>query len=431
MTRYSERISDCPQRGIILLLQPILYTLFVFFVTTQTSLILEFVPQVTIFSNNVPSSYLPKIPQNTSVIWELFSICQKNSTTILTDASDVIGFNFTTHNQLNQFVTEIKSGTQTGLINTFWRFVSLANILWLVAICGIALTVIPFAHAIFGPLVLCFCNLLAHIVLFLYQYAEQIGYFLACFILAQAMYLHPDTGMYISLTSLTFYYALCVYTLNTTIDYDKNAYRHIKPHDQFLFLLPATIILASYYESQLLGFMSVAILYMVLGFGIDNYGLCLIVGFNDKNATLNCIFASLMLIPLYGYFLSNQNISSFFQPYYYGVYVFGVIVYYLALLISSSSFIYNTMAYGHRQISMIISLCVGFYFGTSSGNACVCNVALTFMVLYATEKYTELACRSNFMIIYTFSMFVGLYFVAMWLNVHPEFISQIVSGVSA
>ena len=129
----------------------------------------------------------------------------------------------------------------------------------------------------------------------------------------------------------------------------------------------------------------------------------------------------MILIPVYTYLKING--IKFLEPYRYGVFSLGLIVYYIGTLIRAS--FHNNTNYYKTQMFMIVSLLLGMFGGTLLGINAMFNVAITFTVIYIVEKISEFKMFRDLGVIAFFIFFICLYIAALWLNTNPEFIASI------
>lgn len=161
-------------------------------------------------------------------------------------------------------------------------------------------------------------------------------------------------------------------------------------------LLLAWGTIAIYFETQLTGFLAVAVLETMMGFSVWSGPLCKSIGFQDDETIIPALISSgalvafyithalkLMMLPAY-----VSACISIFEP---GILFLGTFVFYTALLILSSSYYTGRR---NRLIFNILALGVGlasFYLGSLVPElALFRGVASTFFVLFLMEKYIEI-----------------------------------------
>ena len=176
--------------------------------------------------------------------------------------------------------------------------------------------------------------------------------------------------------------------------------------------------------------------YAMIGFKIIADSLCYIVGFKNEDDLNKCKLLSLIVTLLYIYTNSiykHTNVRLYLEPFYYEIYVFGILLYFLTLLVSSSrlysSGIYSTNYILNQQIIIVSSLISLYISAVHLNNDSMYNVTLTFAVLYSIEKIGEMNMWKGYTTVMIFFFFVGLYCLALWLNLHPEFLMSIMNPV--
>ena len=408
---------------LLLVLQPLIYICIVFLLSFYTTNVLKFVPNFTHSTGLITStSYIPKIPNNPATVIKLYQLEQKlgqqNDESILKLASNVAKFEFKNIEQFQQLMDELKStpDEKLGVIGKFWKLMTLINVIWIVSIIGMTVTFFPAIVAIFGPLMNVLVDFVKRIIKSILPYSEQIGYVLLIFILSQSFYCPKDIGFFLALTSLVGYYSLFIYTCNkhgqnVTNESTKSLYSY------GMILLP-TAMLTIYYNSDLLGFLSIVFLYFSFGFSVISRGLCWCIGFRDRDPLTDCTCISLALIPLY---LVMDKKVAYLKHFHYGIYVMSVIIYFLGLLILSSKY-----KYGKTQILMIISLILFAFIGSIMNITSMYNVTITFSFLYLGEKIGEMSFWKGFEIVLVFLGFLTCYFASMLLTAHPSFLTAII-----
>lgn len=349
----------------------------------------------------------------------------KKTTEFISSMSMHFNYNFTSIDQINEAVLELATTTDTssGLISRFWRFVTFVNFVWLISICGMVVTFYPMLFQIFGPIMVIAAERVLKVIMVGIRYKVELGFGFLTIMLTQSIHCHKDVGFYIALTSLAGYCAFflhCVKTQSSSaISID---ILNLMVHSM---LVIPTIALTFLFESDLLGFCSVGILYSFLGFSSISSGLCWAIGFDSREKMNTCIGASLILLPLY--FVMSKTIS-LTKYFYYGVYVFGVIVYLLGMLISASRFVSSYEKFVLRQIMMIVSVIIIMWVSTYFNIAALYNVGATFACLYFSDKIGESSIWKGSEVVLVFLCFLLCYLTSLWLNMHPQFLMDIIKG---
>lgn len=391
-------------------IQSLLYIMFVYQLCYNEDVVKNYVPKlVHIYSNQLPAEYIPNVSLNRMQIWKLSELMGKSDGNLINDESKLVGFKFTSLDQLGQFTKELQQN-EVGAFEKFWNLFSLVNVIWTFAIVGISVTFIPTTIYILGPFASQLCKLIYNIGIILYPYAEQIGYGLTLVILSQTIHMNKYVGYYFGLLSLLCYYGMITYSTE----------KH-NTHSSIGFVLCAipTALLTMYYESNFMGFITVFLAYCSLGFIAASGSLCIMIGFDSKLATSRCVIISMMFVPIYYHISTYIDFLKYFQ---YGAYIMGPIVYFLGLLISTE------LEKGPAHLLMIMSLIGTMYISAIISNLCMYNVAITFSVLYAFITIGRILSTNN-VVVATFVISVGLYYASLYFTTHPEFLASILNGI--
>lgn len=418
---------------------PFIYVYVTYMLTMHTETTLQYVPKLLNYNTtNTVIHHIPKIPTNNLIIWKLAEIYSNQSPYMLEQASTLLNFKFNDKESLEQLVGEIiKNDGSVGLLNKIWGFMSFVNFLWIISIFGILITFIPCVVVLCQP----FIELFITLFLFLKKHVDVIMYSILITLGSQAFHMSKEIGLYISITSLVGHTMLMYNSMMNYSEYKKHNLSNIK-HNQllsflnYMLLIFPTVFLALHYNNRLLGFIAVMMFYSMIGFKMIADGLCYIVGFNNEEDLNKCKLLSLIVTILYIYTNSiykHTNARWYLEPFYYGIYVFGILLYFLTLLISSSR-LYSTGTYLSTYILnqqiMIVSLLTSLYISAVHlNNNSMYNVTLTFAVLYSIEKIGEMNMWKGYTTVMIFFFFVGLYCSALWLNLHPEFIMSIMNPI--
>lgn len=408
---------------------PILYLVTITTLWHSPKLVTNIVPNLTMVSNVVaPSTTFAKLPRDPATIIKLHKISLVESPNKLDEASNLLGYTFKSDQELIDVITELECTTETssdGLIGKFWRMLTLVNLIWLVSSVVIVVLFGPVLYQVFGPLIIHLAQIMYEICVLLYKVREELGYSGLILMLIQSYHLHKDVGLYLAFTSVIGFYAQWMYSLS--IHTEKKS-TELGKLIVFGAMLYPTVLLTLSYTSQLLGFISVVILYAYLGFSVVATGLTYYIGFKNENALNQCVGASLIMLPLYMMFVNTKTDLKYFH---YGFYVFGFVAYFLGLLIKASKFnsTYNSKEdYGLNQIIMMVSLGSSLYTSTLLNISVLYNVVVTFSFMYGLEKFVEFDVWKNNGIVLMFSVACIFYYLSFWLNTHPTFLMDTIKG---
>jgi hypothetical protein len=183
------------------------------------------------------------------------------------------------------------------------------------------------------------------------------------------------------------------------------------------------------YQSKLLGFFSVGVFFVYLGFTVAGNNLRWVIGYKNASLMERTATASLLLMSIFILVRLRVLVVNpyWFEPFTTGVLTFGMINYFLSMLIMSSKY-YQPLrvhisddVYIENQIKMIISLIFALFIGSIYQFSSLYNIGLTFTYIYLIEKSFEIELK-NSMIIVLFLNAVVVYYVSLYLHTHPEFI---------
>lgn len=404
---------------------PLLYLVTITILWYDHTIITKVVPNLVMTNSKVaPSTTFSKLPKDPSTIIALYKISLDNSANKLVEASNLMEYEFKSDVELSDLITELEKTTETdndGLLGKFWRMLTFVNLVWLISSVVMVCLFVPVMYMLFGPLLVHLAKLVYEIYVLLYKIREELSYAFLIRGLIQSYHLHKDVGVYIAFTSILGFYMQWMYSLRI---HTKSNGSEIGKLMVFTVMLYPTILLTFSYANYLMGFMSVMILYAYLGFSVVATGLTYYIGFKDKNGLDSCVGASLMMLPIYTLFVKTQSQLKYFH---YGFYVFGVVAYFLGMLIKSSRFSVNE-DYGLNQIIMIVSLVTSTYMSSLLNIGALYNVGVTFSFIYGLEKFVEFDVWKNNEIVLVFCVACIFYFTSFWLNIHPTFLMDFVKG---
>lgn len=184
------------------------------------------------------------------------------------------------------------------------------------------------------------------------------------------------------------------------------------------------------HRSSLLGFMACGGIFTALGFVVVPFAMGVAIGFNDNDAMQTCAATSLFFIT------ATFVVAKVFpfewryalEPFRFALYAQGTFVFFLAMLIISSSFAwhYRDETYVARQMLFIFPLFAYFSIGMVYNVPSFVNGAGAFGVFWAMEKYVELARHAKEA--FYFWLFCGgaaLVWIGFFLQAHPNVIVSI------
>jgi len=416
------------------MLQPILFICALFYLYQNPDTVLNVVPNLTFWSseNNNIDNYVQHIPTDLYTVWRLGQLSDVKNNDALNEASKLANWHFSSPDELEKLGDLLKDyeTKHVSLPARIWGFLNFVNLLWIISIVGILITLYPCLSVILAPFARLFAELfmlLVRLLITLKPFLEPLGYIISYIIIVQSFRYQETVGLFVALTGITgfvgmYFYSGKVHEVNPEKDVE------LKQFFFFATIALANVPLALHFDSRLFGYATVITAHMAVGFSVACYGLCYVIGFQDRYALQRSVVASLITIPL---FFVMRNVPEFAQycgPFMHPVYVFSSIVYLLGLLIVSSSLYYsrsNDHGYFSAQLMMISSLLAFTFSGSVYGIQSFFNVSTTFAVLYLMEKTLEMELFRDAGIVAIFFMFVAMYFASMFLYTHPGFLMSL------
>eukprot|EP00386_Alphamonas_edax_P001095 GDKI01003198.1.p1 GENE.GDKI01003198.1~~GDKI01003198.1.p1 ORF type:complete len:799 (-),score=318.95 GDKI01003198.1:198-2594(-) len=342
---------------------------------------------------------------------------------------------------------------ERGIIQRVVGFFTFVNIMWCFAILGITISVGPAVAYVVGPFIMklvsqillpLIVDVLIPLLLRLKPLYEITGYLVIMWITGTSGRYPPETGIFFAATAC----GLLIPMMFATAKYHGDDSGNVDVFMQLLFgstmlcLIPQAVL----YNSSLLGFFAVAQLYACLGFSVIPFGLCWCIGWRNEDRMVRTSATSIIIIVLLlclrftvqsqaaaGVMdVSLQQMERVVQPFASGLMVLGAITYFLAGLIMSARYRYNiTMSeLMGNNVRMIVSLILAFFLGTQLGSASLTNTAITFAVLYVSEKSLELpgARSGGGFWLWFLCISIGMWRAALWLHAHPDFVVSLFDG---
>jgi len=439
-------IKSTPSKIHPWVIQPILFICAIGFLFYNPVLVTKQTPDIFFGlwqqNNHTVGEYIPQFPTDQAKILrlgELFGRLDELRDHNLTNTQyiDEIAtlFNFKNSSQIVDKLDLIKARLlettkQGSLFSRILGFFSFVNLLWFGSICGIVILFFPFLSAIFGPIILQLGTVVIEFLIKISPAIEPMTYLFSYLLIVQGLRYVPDVGLFISLTGCLALGCLMVYSdykHKESSTYESDETRLLKQQVFHLFLFFAWAPVALIYQSKLLGFLSVGAFFAFLGFSVVCRGLCWLIGYeNEYLMQRSCVSSLILMITFILIKLKVLVVSNplWFEPFSTGVLTFGMISYFLSLLIISSKYYYSRNgknSYASCQMMMVLSLFFALLIGSVYQFAPLYNIGLTFLVIYVMEKIHEIDLE-NILIIVLFLGCVCVYLISLYLQTHPDFI---------
>mmetsp|Transcript_3588 Transcript_3588/g.10173 ORF Transcript_3588/g.10173 Transcript_3588/m.10173 type:complete len:701 (+) Transcript_3588:108-2210(+) len=338
---------------------------------------------------------------------------------------------------------------------------SFINLCWLLAICGLALSVWPTLWHVLSPfrrwLVRCSRWLVREVLEPLAERAHRWGLLealswgsAAALVADGATVFSRESGLYVALCGVALAIGPCHAYSALSASWIRRgplamplSYADRESLTRLLsgWLCASLAPLAVHFESKLLGYVAVFAAYSVLGFSVACHGLCWVVGFSSQRAMERVAATSALLLATFvgarelgvGWLgVPPAQAQQLAAPFASAVAVVGALALHLALLITSSRY-YSTPSnasrwhwYARHNALAAGVIALGVLCGTLGGSAGLANTSTVFGVIWLVEKYAELHLESGWhgwTLIFVLSL--GLYRASLWLHDHPQFVASL------
>jgi len=181
-------------------------------------------------------------------------------------------------------------------------------------------------------------------------------------------------------------------------------------------------VIAVFYQSALIGFISIIALEFLIGFSVIMTPLCYFIGFNKESEISRPMGASLILLTIY----TTVKIAGVSIPYFdifsTGIFFMGSLVYFLGLIIMSSKW-YDHESKEHYvwlQILTALSGIAALFIGSVWGIPQLQQVGGTLFFVWTIEKYLELPFKKRWGW-YILGLGVLLYVSSLIMRAYPQF----------
>jgi len=330
---------------------------------------------------------------------------------------------------------------------------SVVNLIWLLAIIGMSISILPSIHYIVKPLRqllerIARC-LLENIIQPFFRRMHDWGViellvWAACswLILDSHRFYGQVAGRYLAITAFCGSILAAVYTtsmhfvvlakryygMTSSNDIKKQSIENI-----IWFLAAAWLAGALHFKSEFLGFAAIAAVYYKLGFGGYAGRMCYALGFDDKNALYRNLVASftvLNAIVALRVFKFKETYS-LLSPIQTPVSIFGSLVSNIGLLIISSLYYRYRDAvsyYAIRNALMVLNLLYSYYLGVLLGIDGLTSTSRVFFVLYLWTKFSEVHFENNWSPwLLIFGTSITLWRGSLYLHTNPSLLVDMIA----
>lgn len=345
------------------------------------------------------------------------------------------------------------------------------NLCWLLAICGIAVSVGPTAWHLLRP----FRRWLRRVARWLVrnvlepvvERAHRWGVLealawagVAALVVDAATAFSRETGLYVALCGVALAAGPCCSYSTVAALWSRGgplsvplgpAGRELITRLLSGWLCCTLAPLALRFDSRLLGYLTVFAAFSLIGFSATCRGLCWVVGFSSQRAMERVAATSALLLSAFvgarelGVGLLGvpaAQAQRLAAPFASAVAVVGALTLHLALLIISSRYYRDERRdedsslarrggrwpspYARRNALAAGAIALGVLSGALSGSAGLCNTSVVFGVLWLVEKYTELHLENGWHgWTLVFALSLGVYRASLWLHDHPLFVASL------
>ncbi|CAM9577989.1 unnamed protein product, partial [Ectocarpus fasciculatus] len=342
---------------------------------------------------------------------------------------------------LNSYMEIDKVERSVSMITRVRGFFTLINIIWFLAICGIAAAVLPCLYHVLYPfrkfwldIVQCIANeilLPTAIKLHSYGIFELVGYLICFVFIAEGFRMPVFTGHYMSLTGAVLSLPAAAYsTAVWGLPLVKKITGVCLLQMHCVWLAACWTPLAIHFSSPLLGFGVVLALYIALGFSGGVGRLCMFIGFRGHKETLRVFITSLVIVCLLIVAKVCNYIPLFlWVPFSCALSTMGSNMLFLSLLIlcEGGSSRENNLRLTFNVV-MIVLLVVFMGLGLILEFDSLSNTAITYLVIWLLQRVVVFHFENNiypwFLVLF---LSMSMWKISLYLHQHPQHIVSIFS----
>lgn len=331
--------------------------------------------------------------------------------------------------QLVQELEQLEDHSST--VNQVLGLMTFVNVLWFLALVGMTISFIPFFKIWIGP----FIWVRVHRILNATQLFHPVLACLVSFgIVSSTHFYHMTTGSaeFVALTGCAFAMMGYVYFFTTRVNaypvgeiMDVAKFRQLREESMQwhtvseLVAAISTALLAIRFESGILGFLTIALLYASIGFGVWSQPNIIFIGFFKLESVTRAIVVS-AIVTVGMIVLNLFHLNA--QPFTFGLHFFGAVVYFVGVLVSQ-----HRMNGSYYYAIMAGSLAFGLLVGSVLGIATLYNTSIVFTFIETMDILGRMHIweqKANVVA----GLFVGsivIYSVSLWMKEHPEWVSYV------
>jgi hypothetical protein len=297
---------------------------------------------------------------------------------------------------------------------------SVVNIMWVVSILGIALTIGPVVHLLFGHLLARLANLLIPYVIFVHHLARPFynlpGYYLCLSVLLNAKRCSPFVAPYVALTGCALSITCLCFSL-PSVAYERQGDLTTTAVDLFAFLTFALAAIDC--TSSALGFLSVVALRCAAAATFEPLG-AIFDGYDDLLVSMTSSAAIIALMLAWKCTPLMASSQDLFAP---GVSVVGGIALGVQGLVQCASYYDDRFSVDVYIVSnlVFVVVCVALLvMGTVVDITALRCTSTVFLVLWVFLKCSEIL-DEDYQIVTAFLASLLAWRLSLFLKAHPEY----------
>ena len=359
---------------------------------------------------------------------------------------ELLGTPLMSEKSLRILVEELEKGEENGLFQKALGFITFVNIMWLIAILGLASSVGPFLAIWLGPTIGSILRRIADEVFKICKWLflatsgiHDVVWTLASFLILLANErFRAGTREYIALTACLLlaagYYIFVFFVAadhpslrrrdNMESDF-KASFRKWQTVADFGGIVAAGS-LALVFDSDIFGSLAVAVFYHMLGFGVWSEPLVVYIGFQNDQALAKSTIASSLILVL-TITMRALKISSFVtRPFNFALQTMGASCYYLGLLIGQHSRSVRNRP-GLVRGFLLGSIVLGLFTGSVLGIPAIFNSSVVFVVLEILDFIAMCRLWNDPAKVWAM-IFIGsavVFRLSIWMKTNPDWVSKV------
>lgn len=306
--------------------------------------------------------------------------------------------------------------------DNWWRFISFVNIIWVFASIIIVLSLALLFVRYVLPLLKMIPIIVYEIILYLACVAFIVG----------GLYVSQDVAQFVALPGVLGLALTLTFSFGRRLN-DKHGnifkgtglkYEHVKNTVllENLILLLVWGITAIVYKSQLIGFLTIAVLVSTVTATRTIPAVLSSIGFGNKSLSRELLVMSFLLLFTY-IVMEIADVVGIYQVFEVGVHWLGAYGYFAAVEWMASRWRrkQSQKIYIFWQIFATISGILAIFVGQFFDVPALTEVGGTFLLIYILSKYLEIPRWKQYWLWASLGLGILLYVIALTINEYPEF----------